>query len=194
MAASLKGKHTIVVGGTGMLKELVLWLVKQGSTVTVIARDNKKLMALVQETQALPGSVYPLAVDYTDELLLQEELLLAIRMHGPPVLAVCWIHSHATQAPISIAGLLDKEVQKCNYYHVLGGGDVQPDKEDNPFRTTVGRLKHINYFEIVLGFIVEDGNSRWLTDEEICQGIIDAFDSKETLHIIGQTEPWEMHP
>lgn len=194
MAASLQGKHTIVVGGTGMLSGIALWLAQQGSTVTVIARDSKKLFALANKAQPLSGTIYPLAVDYTDDLLLQEELLLAIRMHGPPALAICYIHDTAPGAPSAIAGLLDKEVQKCNYYHVLSSSSAKPEKEDNPFRTTVGRLKHIKYVEVILGFKVEDGESRWLTDDEITEGMTKAIDSKDALYIIGQVEPWEMRP
>ncbi|MGG0444303.1 short-chain dehydrogenase, partial [Bacillus mycoides] len=46
----------------------------------------------------------------------------------------------------------------------------------------------------VLGFILEDTYARWLTHEEIADGVIKGIESKCTEWIVGRVEPWESRP
>jgi len=44
-------KNWLVIGGTGMLKDVSLWLIQQGNHVTVIGRQQKKMQNLINEVK-----------------------------------------------------------------------------------------------------------------------------------------------
>lgn len=56
-------KHGLVIGGTGMLKDVSVWLIKEGNHVTVIRRQQKKMQKLINEAKNA-SNLTPLLVDY----------------------------------------------------------------------------------------------------------------------------------
>ncbi|MFJ7889091.1 hypothetical protein ACIQYL_13470 [Lysinibacillus xylanilyticus] len=44
-------KHWLVIGGTGMLKDVSVWLINEGNHVTVIGRQQKKMQNLINEVK-----------------------------------------------------------------------------------------------------------------------------------------------
>lgn len=50
------------------------------------------------------------------------------------------------------------------------------------------------YHRIILGFILEDTYGRWLTHQEISDGVINGIESNCNEWIVGQIEPWELRP
>ena len=52
----------------------------------------------------------------------------------------------------------------------------------------------IDYQAVVLGFVVEDGKSRWLTNAEISDGILAAIASGAPFTIVGTVELWSAKP
>ncbi|WP_211316774.1 hypothetical protein [Oceanobacillus arenosus] len=50
------------------------------------------------------------------------------------------------------------------------------------------------YHQVQLGFIIEKDHSRWLTNEEISNGVIEAINQKEDVHTVGIIEPREIRP
>lgn len=52
----------------------------------------------------------------------------------------------------------------------------------------------ITFQAVVLGFVVESGGSRWLTDVEISSGVFAAIESSMPLSIVGTVEPWTARP
>ena len=57
-------------------------------------------------------------MDYGDIAALALGIRTASVAHGPITLAVCYIHSDATMAPIVVADLLG--MNSCRYIHVVG--------------------------------------------------------------------------
>jgi hypothetical protein len=47
---------------------------------------------------------------------------------------------------------------------------------------------------VVLGFMVEAGASRWLTDAEISDGVRSAVTRDLAYSVVGQVEPWSARP
>jgi hypothetical protein len=47
---------------------------------------------------------------------------------------------------------------------------------------------------VVLGFVVENGKSRWLGGDEISSGVLAAIQSGEPLKVVGTLEPWGAKP
>lgn len=41
---------------------------------------------------------------------------------------------------------------------------------------------------------MESNRSRWLTNKEISDGVIEAINNKNKIHTVGQIEPWDKRP
>jgi len=48
--------------------------------------------------------------------------------------------------------------------------------------------------QVVLGFKLEAGGSRWLTNAEISDGVLEAVRTDRAYTIVGQAEPWSARP
>ena len=48
--------------------------------------------------------------------------------------------------------------------------------------------------QVVLGFRVVGDRSRWLTNDEISAGVLDAVRNDRPLSVIGQVDPWAARP
>lgn len=53
---------------------------------------------------------------------------------------------------------------------------------------------NIIYKKVILGFVIEDEASRWLTDTEISNGVIDAVINDKDIFTVGKVEPWKKRP
>lgn len=185
--------HALVVGGTGMLRDVPLYFAKYGFTVSVIARNQNNLNKLI-ESKSVHGFINPLRVDYSDYYLLEEKLKSAIDNYGKIETAVCWIHSIASEAPYKIAGILNGQNIKVKFYHVLGSANIPPDGRNQKFESDISGYENIIYRKIMLGFVIEDDKSRWLTDTEISNGVIDAVIKEDNNFVVGRIEPREKLP
>ncbi|MFJ7917225.1 MULTISPECIES: hypothetical protein [unclassified Lysinibacillus] len=74
-------KHWLVIGGTGMLKDVSLWLIQQGNHVTVIGRQQKKMQSLINEAN-YSSKLSPLIVDYTNYNSFKTALMGSQETHG----------------------------------------------------------------------------------------------------------------
>lgn len=112
--------HALVVGGTGMLRGLTLSLVREGYTVSVVARNRERLRVLAAEAAK------------------------AAKARDIPA----WL---------------------CRY-------------------------PRIRYRQVILGFVIEGGRSRWLTHQEISDGVLKAVHQDAAWSVVGTVEPWSMRP
>jgi hypothetical protein len=185
--------HFLVVGGTGMLKDVVLYLTRHNQTVSVIGRDQNKFNRL-QENKGEHGTINQIRLDYTDLKNLEEKLLTCISENGPIGTAICWIHSTSPEAPFVIARILNEKCEGAAYFHLLGSAYYSPAPSIKNSDEKFKEFDRIRYKKILLGFISDGNNSRWLTDDEISHGVIDAINMDEEEFIIGKIEPWSDHP
>lgn len=201
-------QHALVVGGTGMLADVSLWLAEQGYHVSVIGRNRARL-ARLQERAAAPSEraeqdtvsskrpeipeegsnrITPLAVDYRDGQALRSEIEQTIRMNGPINLVVSWIHAIAPQA----LGTIDEAVSahaagEWRLYHVRGSATAIPKEPANV-------SPNCRYRQIFLGFVLTPYGSRWLTNDEIASGVIAAIQHDQLESVVGTLEPWDKRP
>ncbi|GAA0497750.1 short-chain dehydrogenase [Salinibacillus aidingensis] len=180
-------KHALVVGGTGMLSNLSVWLLKNGYHVSVIARDNRKMENLIK--RAGKRNITPVLVDYRKDKELRYKLKEVIQTNGEIDFVVAWIHSNAENALEIIAEEVTKTVNQWDLFHVLGSS---ADLENLKKSVTI----HGNciYHTVQLGFILENNHSRWLTNNEISEGVIEAIKNDKSNHVVGAIEPWELRP
>jgi NAD(P)-dependent dehydrogenase (short-subunit alcohol dehydrogenase family) len=184
----------MVIGGTGMLRQLCIDLAGRFNPVTVIARDAARLQSLAAAAAAIRGRINPVAVDYRDTERLQAAVERAASEFGPARLAVCWIHDTAPQALATMAPILARSKGGCTVVHVVGSADDDPTTAAPSHAQMIQRWPALRLQRVTLGFVVESGGSRWLTDAEICSGILAAIDSRAEQSTVGQTRPWSARP
>ncbi|RKQ32732.1 SDR family NAD(P)-dependent oxidoreductase [Oceanobacillus halophilus] len=180
-------KHVLVIGGTGMLSDVCLWLVNQNYQVSVIGRNPEKMQRLVNST-TVSSQLTPVLVDYTNYEALKQNLLQIQEQNGPFDMVVAWIHG----TDLSIWQTLFHSIPMSKnsiLYHV-NGSRTNLEKVKRKLNVP----KNISYHQIKLGFIVENAQSRWLTHEEISNGIIQAIEGNNHKKIIGVLEPWDKRP
>jgi uncharacterized protein YbjT (DUF2867 family) len=176
--------HALVVGGTGMLRAAVLGLAA-GREVTVVARGRGDLDSLRRAS----ASVHPAAVDYRDAAAFAGALDGAVAARGPFNLAVAWIRSDAPEAALAAARRVAGP-----FFHVLGSAAADPSRPDPGRRARFEALPGVAYREVILGFVVEGGRSRWLTDAEISRGVLDAVAADRSRTVVGAVDPWSARP
>ncbi|MBL5768337.1 MULTISPECIES: short-chain dehydrogenase [Heyndrickxia] len=182
-------KHALVVGGTGMLSNTSLWLMSKGYQVSVIGRNVNRMEGLI--SRSIDRSlIIPILVDYSDVALLKRNLRQAIERNGPIELVIAWIHSYAENA----LEIISKEVSHWNegtwsLFHVLGSS-----RNLSEIKSEINVFDSCRYHQVQVGFVIENGHSRWLTNEEISQGVIDSVQNDKLTNIIGTLEPWEKRP
>jgi NAD(P)-dependent dehydrogenase (short-subunit alcohol dehydrogenase family) len=183
--------HALIVGGTGMLREVALQLARGGSRISVIGRDRSKLATLEGQSS---GLVRGISLDYRDSKPLLGELEAAMQRDGPIDLAVCWIHSDALDAPIIVAQAIASTTHPPRYLHVLGSASADPSRADERHKQ-LETLPGIVRRTVILGFVIDaEAGSRWLTNEEISRGVIDAIESDRPETVVGVVRPWSRRP
>jgi molybdopterin-guanine dinucleotide biosynthesis protein A len=153
--------HVLVVGATGMLARLTRELAARGHTVTSIARRPAGLG---------PG-VTSVPLDYRDSEALGAALARAVDARGPFELGVCWIHTDAPAAPKLVAAALAPGARLVQVF----GTRVWP-LEDVPL--------HVAYRIALLG----SREGRWLTDDEISAGVLEAVDADVPTWVVGERD------
>ena len=187
--------HVLIVGGTGMLRHVTLHLATQYTTVSVVARTQRRLETLAQEVSSNNGHLNPLALDYRDTTALQTQLKHAIQQFGPITLAVCWIHAVAPEAPFVVAETVGNGNSICRYIDVVGSAGADPSQAALERIARIQHVPMIAYQRVILGFVQEQGNSRWLTNMEISQGVLHAVEhADQEKYIVGTVHPWSARP
>ncbi|MFD2044345.1 short-chain dehydrogenase [Ornithinibacillus salinisoli] len=178
--------YAFVIGGTGMLERVCHWLVEHNYFVSVLNRNRDKFDKM-KHKNASPDNFHPLTVDYHDTEQLQQKVNEAINEFGVPDLVISWIHSSAPEALPTILDQLKVWEKPWKLLHVQGSSSFFV-KEN----TTVP--DNCQYRRVYLGFVIEDGGSRWLTHDEIANGVIKVIqrDYKET--VVGTLKPWSKRP
>ncbi|MEW6050419.1 MAG: short-chain dehydrogenase [Candidatus Zixiibacteriota bacterium] len=186
--------HVLVVGGTGMLRKVVLHFARQGCWVSVVARTSESMTQLLAESRAATGQIDPIIVDYSNESALRLALADAVAARGPFRLAVIWIHSDSPRALVVVAETLGAQGSECNLFHIMGSCAADPSKHADQSALLFAGRTRLTYHSIVLGFKTDGVRSRWLTDEEICDGVIHAIETDAAEHVVGTVRPWSKRP
>ncbi|EJS67711.1 short-chain dehydrogenase [Bacillus cereus] len=178
--------HALVIGGTGMLKKVSIWLCEQGFHVSIIGRDEVKLES-VKRASSAPENITCLSLDYHNDDDVKLAIKGTIERNGLITLVVAWIHSSAKHALSLICTELELSPTTYNLFHILGS------KASRIIAQKIGGTR-CSYHRIILGFILEDTYGRWLTHEEIAEGVIKGIENKCGEWVVGRVEPWELRP
>lgn len=173
--------HALVVGGTGMLKSVCRFLVEQGYQISVIARHEETLNALVEEIGERKTSIHKIALDWNDSISLEKAIQKTIETFRAISLTVAWIHSSASEAPLIVAKLVGG-----GFFHIRSSSVLDTDYNDPVDVSAISELENIIYHRVVLGSKKEGADSRWLTNDEIATGVIEAITKHAPDFIVGE--------
>ncbi|ALA71233.1 short-chain dehydrogenase [Geobacillus stearothermophilus 10] len=180
--------HALVIGGTGMLADVSLWLVRKGYHVSVIARRRARMKQLIDRTGQM-ASITPLLVDYRDQKTLCSLICQTIRKNGTFDLIIAWVHTDGKQALPTVIEKNSGHPGPWRLFHVLGSR-ADPTEMKQKLCLPAACL----YRQVQLGFVVEERSSRWLTHQEISGGVMDAIRRDAPFHLVGTLEPSKKRP
>ncbi|WP_137937659.1 hypothetical protein [Chitinivorax sp. B] len=177
--------HIMVIGGTGMLAEATRYLCKRSEVLTLFSR-------LGRSVEGVLANVVPIQADYHDGAYFAEAVSNSIVQYGPPSLVLAWFHED--KPAYQLAEQLAAVGSLFSFFHVLGSASANPVSSLVKLRQPYEALSNIDYHQVVLGFKHESSRSRWLTNWEISQGMIQALNANKAVHIVGCIEPWDARP
>ena len=172
--------HVLVVGGTGMLSGLVEALAGDGGRLSLLSR---------RASSSTVGDGFD--CDYRDDAGFAAALGAAVAKSGPPDLAVAWFHTLKIAAPRMLA-----QAVRGRMIQVLGSAMGDPAHPDRLARAAAiaDGLPDCALRQVVLGFRMETGGSRWHTGAEISAGVLEAIAADRPLTVVGQIAPWSAKP
>ncbi len=173
--------NALIIGGTGMLDQTTKFLTQNANKVFVLSRHAEDYVR-----RDNISNLNALVCDYSDAKQLDKILRASCEAHGAVDLAVCWIHSCASDARRVVARALSSHGR---YIEVSGSASSRVNKTDQSFLGSEQK-----YQNVCLGFVADEGGSRWLTNDEISDGVVEAILSGARSHVVGQLEPWDMRP
>jgi hypothetical protein len=177
-------EHDLVIGGSGMLAGLVEEIARSGRLVSVVARGAARLERLA----ARHPNIHPLPLDYTGDAGFDAGLTRAVDRFGPLARCVAWMHDDSKERARRIAGQVSGV-----YCEVLGSASADPAMPER-IAEWQALIPSPKLRLAVLGFKVENGTSRWLTNGEISAGVGHALASDDPVTIVGTVTPWDARP
>ncbi|MFF8695125.1 hypothetical protein ACF08W_23280 [Streptomyces sp. NPDC015144] len=181
-----------------MLSGTVRGLVADGLRTAVAARGEAALRALVRST-AHPARTLALATDYTDTRGFRSALERARDELGPFRTVVLWIRTPSRDTALPVVA------------DVLAAGAVVVDVRGSA-AAAPGRARPLpppdlagcDHRPVVLGFADGPDGTRWLTHQEIADGVLAAARAPAPAatsatddapaRVIGRVRPWHDRP
>ncbi|MGH7566100.1 MAG: hypothetical protein ACREK2_04640 [Gemmatimonadota bacterium] len=185
--------HALVIGGSGMLRWACTHLASRGAIVTVIARDRGRLDALAAEAAGMPGRIVPLSCDYENPERLTGAIDGAAHELGRPDPTIVWMRRDARESLHAAARTLDGGPGVSRFVHVLPSA-ARSRVVRKRLRDEFAPYPWLRYRQVVLGFMIDDGVSRWLTDTEISDGVLRSLEHHDDEFIVGKIHPWSERP
>lgn len=132
-----------------------------------------------------PEFITSLAVDYSNYLLLEEQVRKTIAENGPISLVVSWTPIRKSLEIIN--KVLSEQKDSWELYQIKGSRRFFENE-------TLLIPSNCQHRSIYLGFIIGSTQSRWLTNHEISRGVIDNIKAGNTESIIGTLHPYDKRP
>lgn len=171
-----------------MLFEVSVSLAARCDVLTSVARTEKSLRSLDAAVACTTAIHHMLRLDWSES----DEFFRTLRSHarevGSPSLVVAWLHEESLAPRLARAVLA--EGVGCDFYHVRSSMASVFPRTDWSHQIPAS----VVYHQIILGFCVESGRSRWLRDSEISAGVLAAIERRDVSTVIGTVKPWEARP
>jgi hypothetical protein len=153
--------NAVMIGGTGMLADAAREIAKRAERLTLISRSPDRLAREIG-AEALP-------MDWTRAESVSTALAV-LREQDAPNLMVSWIHDRGLWCLPDFEALLCPGARSIRVHGSAAGNPR------NGIKTDPAKPGDILRQDVVLGWVNEPNGRRWLTDREISQGVLEAFD------------------
>jgi len=177
-------RKALLIGTTGMLAEAAGEMAADAGKSVLAARHAS---AFRFGNLRLDASLRKIDADYARP----SRFLGLIRPEALFDMALTWIRPQAEELRNALARMMAKDALLVE---VMGSGASRPGGFADKRAKAMRLFPHIRYAQVILGFVIEDGKSRWLTHEEISAAAIKAIRSGAPRTIAGRLEPWEKRP
>jgi hypothetical protein len=179
-----KMEHVLVIGGSGILRELCCRFADRGKAVSVVGRDKKKIVTIVSDTQKSPGVVNPIDVDYTDIPAFKHKLTEAIAHLGPPEIIIDYSDPEAGETREFLLHFAAEKSPDCRFYDLL---KLKLTGPESPFadRRTQAEKAGIDYYGIIMGFSVKGEDVGPLTAKEMASEVLASIVQGEKESVVG---------
>lgn len=179
----------LLLGTTGMLAAAARHAAMRADECVLVSRNASDFSF---GSAALDAKLTRLPVSYADEA----HFLDALADHAPFDLALTWIRPRAELLRAAIDALIAPHgllVEVMGSRSILTGSNGEPSiaalRAD-----AFAHQTDITYAQVILGFMRENGASRWLTHDEISAAAIAQIDDPSPRRIAGVLEPWDERP
>jgi len=173
-----------------MLRQASLSIAQRSDRFTAVARSLASLQDLGCDLPAAGERwLLPLNWDEPDRFLAS--LDHHVQVIGIPTLVVAWIHDMSLGK--RVAELFSTTANACDFFHILGSASANPAVAVSAPLSNASPNR-LAYHRVILGFRRTQNRSRWLTNAEISNGVLDAIVSNKPQHVVGQIEPWGQRP
>jgi hypothetical protein len=179
-----KMDHALVVGGSGILRDLCCRLAEDGKAVSVVGRDKKRIVAMVADTQTAPGLINPIDINYTNLPAFEFRLKEAVAHLGPPSFIFDFTNPEAKETRDCLLRVAADQSPECRFYDLL---KIKLAGPESPFadRRTQAEKAGIDYYGIILGFSVKGEDVGPLTAEEIGGEVMAIMSKNEKESVVG---------
>ncbi len=181
-------RHMRAIGGTGMLRDASIALAARSERLTSVARAQASLDRL---DDAPPRSTlhHRLRLDWSDT----DGFLDAIDGHVSgtehPDLVLAWIHDDGVALRLALR--LARRATPIRFIHVIGSASQDPVRVAERVLDGFHPPAHLAYRQVVIGSQRTGHGRRWLTDDEISQGVLEASGTDQATFVVGTVDGYE---
>jgi len=182
-------EHALVIGGTGMLLRATVAIAEHSRKHTGVARTPASLEALASRLSDRQNDLQQryAALDWNQPERFVLELDRLVKEDGYPTLVLAWLHDMNLVPHVAAAVSIPEP--HCDFFQIIGSSGGSSHGHASALREQVEAVSDIRYFQVILGFKREAGASRWLTNDEISNGVLEAIAKREACHIVGMVSP-----
>jgi hypothetical protein len=180
--------HTLIIGGTGMLRQASIALAARSQRLTSVARTQRSLAALDAVLPAGSGQHDVLPLDWSAPDNFLDEIERHLAQTGPPDLVLAWIHQD--HLALRLADRLSRSGHPLHFYHVIGSSGPDPSQIAQALLARIEEIHHLHYHQVILGAVKTNWGTRWLTNQEISAGVLEAIEQQQPQFVVGTLDRW----
>lgn len=182
-----KYRHTIVIGGTGMLRTASAELATISQRLTSIARTQRSLATLDKMLPEDSGLHHMLKLNWSSNDFSQK-----IKQHIAetelPDLVIAWIHDD--QLTLRLAAEFNESQKFVRFFHVIGSAATNPLSIANSLLEHFNTSSILGYYQVILAAKNTEMGSRWLTNKEISNDMLNAIQKEKNQFVVGTLDRW----
>lgn len=172
-----------------MLQSASIELGACSNRLTSVARSERSLGKI--ETMLPPGSGFhhQLQLDWSDAGGFLEAIIDHIESTETPDLVVAW--NHDDQLTVRLASLMAENGVFPHFFHIIGSASENPKNIANSLLADLPPSIAGHYHQVILGAKGKGAGSRWLSNQEIADGVLEAVKNQRSQFLVGTLERYQ---